>query len=362
VVLASALCELPDTPTVVFPQQLPLHAKDGVDDLLLLARHGAAAPASFWHAVKVVSRRLFCAEDTSAVGAAVGNASVELAGGQDGSKAARAITLLCAVVEREARRDGGGKRDAWELRCRRRHDIGLQNNLHCTLRAATHRQHADCRTPPRTPPDSLWRPDPAPLSRGAHEAPPQHLRDAVPPHPAPHGRIARRIARRNMEDYPPAYVQHNLPFIVLSGLGTTSELGPPPPVLNVLPGRAATTLSSDSPPVTSNYAAPLLQDFLSADGTGAPWNGRASGRKGLTHGFRIRAVGRVGRRQTGHARTPAPVLMLARPTSCPPRRLMRPQPPRPRPRAAPPSRPRRRGPCTRPSPRSRPARPSFPTA
>jgi hypothetical protein len=48
VVLASAPCDLPNTPTVVFAQQLPLHAKDGVDDLLLLARHLAEAPASFW--------------------------------------------------------------------------------------------------------------------------------------------------------------------------------------------------------------------------------------------------------------------------------------------------------------------------
>jgi hypothetical protein len=30
--------------TVFFPQQLPLHAKDGVDDLLLLARHDEEAP------------------------------------------------------------------------------------------------------------------------------------------------------------------------------------------------------------------------------------------------------------------------------------------------------------------------------
>jgi hypothetical protein len=165
-----------------------------------------------------------------------------------------------------------------------------------------------------------------------------------------------------MEAYPPAYVQHNLPFIVLSGLGTDSELDPPPPVLKVLPGRAATTISSEIPPVTSNYAEPLLQDFLSADSTSAPWNGRASGRKGLTHGFRIRAVGRVGRRQTGHADTPALVLISARPFSCLPRRLMRPRRPQPRLRAAPPSLRRHRGPCTRPYPHSRPAPPSSQTA
>ena len=97
-----------------------------------------------------------------------------------------------------------------------------------------------------------------------------------------------------MDAYPAEYVQHNLPFIVLSGLGTTQELDAPRPVHNVLPGRAVTSIASDVPPVTGKHTEALLQDFLSADGTDAPWNGRASSRQGLAHGFRIRAVGRVG--------------------------------------------------------------------
>jgi hypothetical protein len=97
-----------------------------------------------------------------------------------------------------------------------------------------------------------------------------------------------------MDAYPPEYVQHNLPFIVLSGLGTSPELEPPAPVHKVLPGRAVTTISAETPPVTGKHAEALLQDFLGADGTNAPWNGRAQGRKDLAHSFRIRAVGRVG--------------------------------------------------------------------
>lgn len=97
-----------------------------------------------------------------------------------------------------------------------------------------------------------------------------------------------------MEAYPPAYVQHNLPFIVLSGLGAQTELQPPPSVHNVLPGRAAAKTSSEIPPVTGERAEQLLQDFLTADGSNAPWNARGLGRKDLAHGFRIRAVGRVG--------------------------------------------------------------------
>lgn len=96
-----------------------------------------------------------------------------------------------------------------------------------------------------------------------------------------------------MEAYPPAYVEHNLPFIVLSGLGSQNELEPTPSVHSVLPGRAAVKTSSEIPPVTGERADQLLQDFLSADGTNAPWNARGSSRRDLAHSFRIRAVGRV---------------------------------------------------------------------
>lgn len=96
-----------------------------------------------------------------------------------------------------------------------------------------------------------------------------------------------------MEAYPAAYVQHNLPFIVLSGLGSQSEVAPPPSVHSVLPGRAATRTSSEIAPVAGERADQLLHDFLNADGTNAPWNARNSSRGDLAHGFRIRAVGRV---------------------------------------------------------------------
>jgi hypothetical protein len=96
-----------------------------------------------------------------------------------------------------------------------------------------------------------------------------------------------------MEAYPPDFVVHNLPFIVLSGLATSQELEPPPPVQNVLPGRAVTSINSELPAVTGDRADELLQEFLSADGTNAPWNGRGFSRRGITHGFRIRSVGRV---------------------------------------------------------------------
>jgi solute carrier family 25 protein 38 len=98
----------------------------------------------------------------------------------------------------------------------------------------------------------------------------------------------------SMDAYPPAYVEHNLPLVVLSGLVRNAELQPPPPVQQLLPGRAITTVSSDAPLVTGQRAEQLLQEFLAADGTNAPWSPRsASAAAKGSHGFRLRVVGRV---------------------------------------------------------------------
>lgn len=103
-----------------------------------------------------------------------------------------------------------------------------------------------------------------------------------------------------MDAYPPEYVHHNLPFVVLSGLGSRSDLDPPTPVHQVLPGRAAVNVSSDAPLVTDQRAEPLLDELLAYDaattaaaatrngGGGAPVEGIANA------AFRMRAVGRVG--------------------------------------------------------------------
>ncbi|KAF1837570.1 hypothetical protein BDW02DRAFT_565864 [Decorospora gaudefroyi] len=95
-----------------------------------------------------------------------------------------------------------------------------------------------------------------------------------------------------MDAYPADLVVHNLPLLVLSGLATGKELEPPPPVQHVLPGRAVTSINAEIPRATGDAAAELLDEFLSADGTNAPWNGRAATQRGITHGFRIRSVGR----------------------------------------------------------------------
>jgi len=98
-----------------------------------------------------------------------------------------------------------------------------------------------------------------------------------------------------MDAYPPEYVAHNLPFIVLSGLGPSAELAPPPPLQQVLPGRAVTTISSEVPPLNSERANQLLQEFLSYDGANAE---RGRDGRGYMSAFRMRAVGRVGQAPT----------------------------------------------------------------
>jgi hypothetical protein len=109
-----------------------------------------------------------------------------------------------------------------------------------------------------------------------------------------------------MDAYPPAYVVHNLPFVVLSGLVADAERNPPPPVGHVLAGRALTHISSDAPLVTGQRAEQLLDEFLAADGTKAPWSPRAVPRKGTAHGFRLRVVGRVRRPPATATAPPSP--------------------------------------------------------
>ncbi|KAF2018839.1 hypothetical protein BU24DRAFT_364136 [Aaosphaeria arxii CBS 175.79] len=96
-----------------------------------------------------------------------------------------------------------------------------------------------------------------------------------------------------MDAYPLDYADHNLPFLLLSGLGATEEeLRPPPPVHDALPGRATTSITSEISSVTDERAKQLLQEFLKADSSNAPWNNRRGQRADGLLGYKIRTVGR----------------------------------------------------------------------
>lgn len=94
-----------------------------------------------------------------------------------------------------------------------------------------------------------------------------------------------------MEAYPEQYVAHNLPLIVLSGLGETAldEKSSDSP-----PWREGAKITSELPTITGERAEQLLGDFLKADGSDLPWNNRASKVKGGLLGFKFKTVGRVG--------------------------------------------------------------------
>lgn len=98
-----------------------------------------------------------------------------------------------------------------------------------------------------------------------------------------------------MEAYPEDYVEHNLPLILLSGLGAEPEASEETSERSrrlLLEGGFR--IKTDTPPLTSSTAENLLRAFLSADSSEASWNNRASSTTDGDGRFRIKRVGRVG--------------------------------------------------------------------
>ncbi len=85
-----------------------------------------------------------------------------------------------------------------------------------------------------------------------------------------------------MDGYAPAYVAHNLPLLVVSGLGPDSEVD--------VGLRDGSRIASEVPPVESDDALALLRHFKDGDGSDLAWNAREhSGR----NKFKVKTVGRV---------------------------------------------------------------------
>jgi hypothetical protein len=86
-----------------------------------------------------------------------------------------------------------------------------------------------------------------------------------------------------MDGYAPAYVAHNVPLLVVSGLGSAQQDRADLSIEGV-------RIASEVPPVESEDAQVLLRHFKDSDADGLPWNGREySGRKK----FKVKIVGRV---------------------------------------------------------------------
>jgi len=95
------------------------------------------------------------------------------------------------------------------------------------------------------------------------------------------------------EGYPPDYVSHNLPLIVLSGLCPT----PPEDDTTRFPAAyegPGTRVDSELPLVADKRAEVVLQEFRSCEKSDEQWNSKPIQGKSTLMGFKVRAVGRVG--------------------------------------------------------------------
>lgn len=94
-----------------------------------------------------------------------------------------------------------------------------------------------------------------------------------------------------MEAYPPGFIAHNLPLVVLSGLSTPQELGGKDELRDIF--GTGTVISSDLPLVDNELGQQLRQDFLNADGGALAWNGEALKSRNNAVGFKFKVIGRV---------------------------------------------------------------------
>lgn len=97
-----------------------------------------------------------------------------------------------------------------------------------------------------------------------------------------------------MDAYPEDYVAHNLPLILLSGLGSDTEDSSEDFHGPSAFGGAGIRIFSDFPNLTDGTAEELLQLLLDEDGSTAPWNARHNAGSTGGIGFRVKKVGRVG--------------------------------------------------------------------
>ncbi|KAG5293500.1 hypothetical protein I7I50_03927 [Histoplasma capsulatum G186AR] len=97
-----------------------------------------------------------------------------------------------------------------------------------------------------------------------------------------------------MDAYPPDYVDHNLPLILLSGLGSDPEansqdgITPDDGVEYPHLREGGVEIFSDFPLLTDSTAERVLNALLSQDATHRPWNARAG-----DVGYKIKRVGRT---------------------------------------------------------------------
>ena len=108
-----------------------------------------------------------------------------------------------------------------------------------------------------------------------------------------------------MDDYPAEYVDHNLPLVLLSGLGpdTKDEDAPGAFPPSPLPQQQYPLLQenpiqifSDFPPLTGPTAIAVRDALLGQDASDTPWNAGGDKETSTPGVFSVKRVGRVGQR------------------------------------------------------------------
>lgn len=97
-----------------------------------------------------------------------------------------------------------------------------------------------------------------------------------------------------MEAYPEHYIAHNLPLILLSGIGHAENAAPESPERSrTLLQEGGFRIRTDVPPLTDPASENLLRKFLSFDST-IHGNTKDLSTRDKPGAFKIKRVGRVG--------------------------------------------------------------------
>lgn len=89
-----------------------------------------------------------------------------------------------------------------------------------------------------------------------------------------------------MDDLPTEYTEHNLPLLVLSGLGHDGDSGSQ--------SSSGTRLAIQTPECEGDRAGNLLQQFVARDGSGSAWNANTLPGPNGSVKYRMQPIGRVG--------------------------------------------------------------------
>ena len=97
-----------------------------------------------------------------------------------------------------------------------------------------------------------------------------------------------------MEDLPKEYVEHHLPFVLLSGLGQHGESDGD--AAKTPRQESGTRIDMQSAECEGDRAQALLQGLLLQDGSEQPWNARALAGPTGQMMYAMKPIGRVGMR------------------------------------------------------------------